>query len=204
MNPRCKPTSRRAMPSIRSRIPRLQGDWSGARPETTIEDGLRLYTTWHRRGVEPGLQSSSAPRPEIIKMSPIIRECEARNLDYFILHPGSTTPISWMQSFFGTPSFQTQNTGWTSVSGSHGQQTGKMLAGIEDVLQKESPGCVVVLAIPTPPCRGTGSRKLHIPVCPWEPGGEVTTGECRGGSIVSSSTISRIASVRLQVTKKTS
>ena len=27
-------------------------------------------------------------RPEIIKMSPIIRECEKRGLDYFVLHTG--------------------------------------------------------------------------------------------------------------------
>lgn len=27
-------------------------------------------------------------RPEIIKMSPIIRGCEKRELDYFILHTG--------------------------------------------------------------------------------------------------------------------
>ena len=26
-------------------------------------------------------------RPEIIKMSPIIRECEKQNLDYFVLVP---------------------------------------------------------------------------------------------------------------------
>ena len=28
-------------------------------------------------------------RPEIVKFSPIIRECERRHLDYFILHTGS-------------------------------------------------------------------------------------------------------------------
>ena len=27
-------------------------------------------------------------RPEIIKISPVIRECERLNLDYFILHTG--------------------------------------------------------------------------------------------------------------------
>lgn len=30
----------------------LAGELVGYRPETTIEDGLRLYTAWHRRGVE--------------------------------------------------------------------------------------------------------------------------------------------------------
>lgn len=27
-------------------------------------------------------------RPEVIKMSPVIKECEKRNLEYFILHTG--------------------------------------------------------------------------------------------------------------------
>ena len=39
-------------------------------------------------------------RPEIIKMSPIIRECEARNLDYFILHSGQHYSYDMDRAFF--------------------------------------------------------------------------------------------------------
>ena len=39
-------------------------------------------------------------RPEIIKMSPVIRECERRKLDYFILHTGQHYTYNLDQVFF--------------------------------------------------------------------------------------------------------
>ncbi len=39
-------------------------------------------------------------RPEIIKMSPIIRECEKRSLDYFILHTGQHYSYNMDKVFF--------------------------------------------------------------------------------------------------------
>ncbi len=39
-------------------------------------------------------------RPEIIKMSPIIRECERRGLDYFILHTGQHYSYEMDRLFF--------------------------------------------------------------------------------------------------------
>jgi UDP-N-acetylglucosamine 2-epimerase (non-hydrolysing) len=39
-------------------------------------------------------------RPEIIKMSPIIRECEKRNIDYFIIHTNQHYSYSMDRIFF--------------------------------------------------------------------------------------------------------
>jgi len=39
-------------------------------------------------------------RPEIIKMSPVIRECEKRGLDYFILHTGQHYSYNMDRVFF--------------------------------------------------------------------------------------------------------
>ena len=39
-------------------------------------------------------------RPEIIKMSPIIRECECLQLDYFILHTGQHYSYNMDRVFF--------------------------------------------------------------------------------------------------------
>jgi len=39
-------------------------------------------------------------RPEIIKMSPVIRECERRGLDYFILHTGQHYSYEMDRLFF--------------------------------------------------------------------------------------------------------
>ncbi len=39
-------------------------------------------------------------RPEIIKMSPVIRECGKRGLDYFILHTGQHYSYEMDRVFF--------------------------------------------------------------------------------------------------------
>jgi len=39
-------------------------------------------------------------RPEIIKMSPVIRECEQKILDYFILHTGQHYSHNMDRIFF--------------------------------------------------------------------------------------------------------
>ena len=39
-------------------------------------------------------------RPEIIKMSPVIRECEKRGIDYFILHTGQHYSYEMDRVFF--------------------------------------------------------------------------------------------------------
>jgi len=39
-------------------------------------------------------------RPEIIKMSPVIRECIKRNLDYFIIHTGQHYSENMDKVFF--------------------------------------------------------------------------------------------------------
>jgi len=39
-------------------------------------------------------------RPEVIKMSSVIRECEKQNIDYFILHTGQHYPYNLDKIFF--------------------------------------------------------------------------------------------------------
>ena len=39
-------------------------------------------------------------RPEIIKMSPIIRECEKKGIDYYILHTGQHYSYEMDKIFF--------------------------------------------------------------------------------------------------------
>jgi UDP-N-acetylglucosamine 2-epimerase (non-hydrolysing) len=110
-------------------------------------------------------------RPEIIKMSPIIRECDASKLDYFILHSGQHYSYDMDAIFFEELCLPKAKYRLDIGSGPHGQQTGRMLAGIEDVLLKESPDYVVVLGDPNTPLAGAlAAAKLHIPVCHVEAG----------------------------------
>jgi len=83
-------------------------------------------------------------RPEIVKCSPIIRECRRLNLDYFVLHTGQHYSYNMDKVFFDQLELPEAKYNLDVGSGSHGMQTGKMLTGIEEVLQKESPDVVLV------------------------------------------------------------
>ena len=83
-------------------------------------------------------------RPEIIKMSPIIRECERLGLDYFILHTGQHYSYNMDRVFFEQLELPDAKYNLDVGSGSHAEQTGKMLIGIERVLQKEEPDVILV------------------------------------------------------------
>ena len=83
-------------------------------------------------------------RPEIVKFSPIIRECEKMGLDYFILHTGQHYSYNMDRVFFEQLEFPEAKFNLDVGSGTHGKQTGEMLIGIEKVLQAESPDVVLV------------------------------------------------------------
>jgi UDP-N-acetylglucosamine 2-epimerase (non-hydrolysing) len=83
-------------------------------------------------------------RPEIIKMSPIIRECERLNLDYFILHSGQHYSYNMDRVFFEELELPEAKYNLDVGSGFHGEQTGKILAGVEKVLLEEEPDVVLV------------------------------------------------------------
>ena len=83
-------------------------------------------------------------RPEIIKLSPIIRECELLGLDYFILHTGQHYSYNMDRVFFEQLELPDAKYNLDVGSGSHAEQTGKMLIGIEKVLRKEEPDVVLV------------------------------------------------------------
>jgi len=83
-------------------------------------------------------------RPEIIKMSPVIRECERENVDYFILHTGQHYSYEMDRVFFEELKLPEPRHNLDVGSGNHGEQTGKIMAGVERVLMKESPEAVLV------------------------------------------------------------
>ncbi|MCL7476143.1 MAG: UDP-N-acetylglucosamine 2-epimerase (non-hydrolyzing) [Methanosarcinales archaeon] len=78
-------------------------------------------------------------RPEIIKLSPLIRECEKRGTDYFILHTGQHYSRNMDRIFFEQLELPEPKYNLCIGSSSHGEQTGKMMMGIEEILIKESP-----------------------------------------------------------------
>jgi len=83
-------------------------------------------------------------RPEIVKFSPIIRECERLHLDYFILHTGQHYSYNMDMVFFEQLDLPAAKYNLEVGSGTHGKETGEMLIGIEKVLQVEQPDAVLV------------------------------------------------------------
>jgi len=83
-------------------------------------------------------------RPEIIKMSPVIKGCEELGLDYFVLHTGQHYSYNLDKVFFEELELPGARYNLDVGSNSHGKQTGKMLIGIEKVLQEELPSLTLV------------------------------------------------------------
>jgi len=104
-------------------------------------------------------------RPEIIKMSPIIHECERLNLDYFTLHTGQHYSYNMDQIFFNQLEIPQPKFNLDIGSGSHAEQTAKILIGVEKVLQKENSNIVLVEGDTNTVLAGAlTAAKLHIPV----------------------------------------
>lgn len=83
-------------------------------------------------------------RPEIIKQSPIIRYCAENKLDYFILHTGQHYSYEMDRIFFNELELPEPKYNLNIGSGSHGEQTGKILIAIENILLLESPNIALV------------------------------------------------------------
>jgi len=83
-------------------------------------------------------------RPEIIKMAPVIRELERKSVDCFILHTGQHYSYNLDKVFFEQLKLPQPRYNLEVGSGSDAEQTGKILIGVERILQQESPDIVLV------------------------------------------------------------
>ena len=104
-------------------------------------------------------------RPEIIKMSPVIHECDRLNLDYVLVHTGQHYSYAMDRVFFEQLDLPQPGYNLNVGSGSHGTQTGRILERVEQVLQKESPEVVLVEGDTNTVLAGAlAAAKLGIPV----------------------------------------
>jgi UDP-N-acetylglucosamine 2-epimerase (non-hydrolysing) len=83
-------------------------------------------------------------RPEIIKMSPIIRSSQKKGLDFFVLHTGQHYSYEMDRVFFEELALPAPDFNLDVGSGGHASQTGLIMTGIEKILQKEQPEVVLV------------------------------------------------------------
>jgi UDP-N-acetylglucosamine 2-epimerase (non-hydrolysing) len=83
-------------------------------------------------------------RPEIIKMSPVIRECNHQGLEYSVVHTGQHYSYAMDRIFFEQLDLLWPEYNLDVGSGTHGAQTAAILTGIENILQKNPPGIVLI------------------------------------------------------------
>jgi UDP-N-acetylglucosamine 2-epimerase (non-hydrolysing) len=104
-------------------------------------------------------------RPEIIKMAPIIRVLEREGRDYFILHTGQHYSYNMDRVFFEQLKLPEAKYNLNVGSGTHAEQTGRMLMGVERVFMGERPDLVLVQGDTNTTLAGAlAAVKLNIPV----------------------------------------
>ncbi len=104
-------------------------------------------------------------RPEIIKMGPVIRELGRRKASFFILHTGQHYSYNLDRVFFEQLGLPQAKYNLEVGSGSHAEETAKILTGVEKILQKENPDAVLVEGDTNSVLAGAlAATKLHIKV----------------------------------------
>ncbi len=104
-------------------------------------------------------------RPEIIKMSPVVKELERKKIDFFIVHTGQHYSYNLDSVFFEQLELPQPKYRLKVGSGSHAEETGKMLMGVEKVLLEEEPDVVLVEGDTNSVLAGAlAAVKLHMKV----------------------------------------
>ncbi len=117
-------------------------------------------------------------RPQFVKLAPVCRAIDSHNrkhatsqIDNIILHTGQHYDPSLSDVFFEELEIPRPDVALGVGSGSHGQQTARMLEGIEQLLLKDKLDAVVVYGDTNSTIAAAlAAVKLHIPVVHVEAG----------------------------------
>ncbi len=110
-------------------------------------------------------------RPEIIKISPVLRRLEKSSLEFKVIHTGQHYSSNMDKIFFDELELKTPDYNLHVGSGSHAEETGRMIIEVEKTLKKEQPSLVLVLGDTNTALAGALSAvKLRIKIAHIEAG----------------------------------
>lgn len=113
-------------------------------------------------------------RPQIIKAAAVSRAIETKFgtvIKEVLVHTGQHYDQNMSQVFFEELGIPHPNYNLNVGSGTHGKQTATMIEGIEEILLKEKPGCIILYGDTNSTLAGAvAASKIHIPVVHIEAG----------------------------------
>ncbi len=110
-------------------------------------------------------------RPQFIKAVLISQKIRAKEIKETLIHTGQHYDFNMSDAFFQELNLPQPDYHLGIGSGSHAEQTGKMLIGIEKVLLREKPNMALVYGDTNTTLAGSlAAAKLHIPVAHIEAG----------------------------------
>lgn len=110
-------------------------------------------------------------RPQFVKLAPIASALAARSDGHVIVHTGQHYDVNMSDVFFRDLGIPSPDVHLGVGSGSHGRQTGAILAAMDEVLESHHPDWVLVYGDTNSTLAGALSAvKLHLPLAHLEAG----------------------------------
>src|SRR4051812_3637278 len=111
-------------------------------------------------------------RPQFVKIAAIARAVAARDdIEEILVHTGQHFDAAMSRVFFDELGIPAPRINLDIHGGSHGEMTGRMLAGIEEAILAEHPDIVLVPGDTNSTLAGAlAAAKLHVPVAHLEAG----------------------------------